>query len=286
MLHDIRDSEGALSGIIITKLDRLTRSLRDVCSISDEILEPYGVNLVAIQDGINTFEIASKVLLPFLALIGQIERQNQSERIKATIQHVRSQGGHHGKVPFGKLPIRDGKLKRLIDHPDEKPWLMKMEEWYRAGIRYTEIARRLNAAGVKPRYSPCWTIHSVYELLRTHGIHTTRTIMSCLVYDKPRAYKLAYQLRSERRTLAHIAEQLAEAGLRPKNSSHYTVSSVTDLLASAVYHNRATPRGYALYLREQGFSLRGIAKRLMETSHRPKRGGQWHAHQVSMLMMS
>ena len=115
-MHDISDSDGALSGIIITKLDRMTRSLRDICSISDEILETYGVNLVAIQDGINTFEIASKVLLPFMALIGQIERQNQSERIKATIQHVRSQGGHHGKVPFGKMPVRYGKLKRLIDH--------------------------------------------------------------------------------------------------------------------------------------------------------------------------
>ena len=129
-------------------------------------------------------------------------------------------------------------------------------------------------------------MNSIYELLCKHGIHKPRSIRSELVYDRARAYKLAYELRSDERTLGYVADQLTAAGLRPKNAPRYLVTSVQDLLRSAVYHNRSTPRGYALYLREQGHSMREIAARLLQAGHRPKRGGQWHAQQVKLLMAS
>ena len=286
MITDIRNGAGSLSAIIVTKLDRLTRSLRDICAINDDILEPYKVNLVAIRDGVNTFEPMSKMLLPFLAIIGQIERQNTSERVKATIKHIHDQGGHYGKVPFGKRSFKDGRLTRLVDDPEEAPWLVQIFAWYESGIQHTEIARKLNAAGIKPRSAQTWSVNSVYELLCKHGIHKPRSIHGELVYEKARAYKLAYELRSDERTLVYIADQLTAAGLRPKNAPRYLVTSVQDLLRSAVYHNRSTPRGYALYLREQGHSMREIAARLLQAGHKPKRGGQWHAQQVKLLMAS
>ena len=80
MMREIKNSDGGIAAVVVTKLDRLTRSLRDLCSINEDLLEPFGCNLVAIRDGINTFEPVSKMLLPFLAIIGQIERQNTGER--------------------------------------------------------------------------------------------------------------------------------------------------------------------------------------------------------------
>ena len=43
------------------------RSVRD----RRDLLEPYGCNLVAIRDRINTFEPVSRMLLPFLAIISR-----------------------------------------------------------------------------------------------------------------------------------------------------------------------------------------------------------------------
>jgi DNA invertase Pin-like site-specific DNA recombinase len=105
MMREIKNSDGGIAAVVVTKLDRLTRSLRDLCSINEDLLEPFGCNLVAIRDGINTFEPVSKMLLPFLAIIGQIERQNTGERVKATIKHIHDQGGHYGK---GALRLHDG----------------------------------------------------------------------------------------------------------------------------------------------------------------------------------
>ena len=39
MITDIRNGAGALGAIIVTKLDRLTRSLCDICAINDDVLE-------------------------------------------------------------------------------------------------------------------------------------------------------------------------------------------------------------------------------------------------------
>lgn len=286
MITDLRDSNGRLAAVIVTKLDRLTRSLRDICAINEDILEPYKINLIAIRDGVNTFEPMSKMLLPFLAIIGQIERQNTSERVKAAIRHIHDQGGHYGKVPFGKRAVKDGRLTRLVDEPTEAPWLAKIFAWYESGLPRIEIARRLNTAGVKPRAAPEWSASSVYELLRKHEVHKPRSVKSSLVYDKNRAYKIAYALRADDRTLVYIADRLTEVGLRPKNAPRYLVTSVQDLLRSAVYHDRATPRGYALFLRQQGCSMREIAARLLQAGHKPKRGGQWHAQQVKLLLAS
>ena len=283
MVQAIRN--GGIDAIVVTKLDRLTRSLRDICSINEDILEPYHVQLVAINDGINTFEAVSKTLLPFLAVIGQIERQNTSERVKASIRHIQDQGGHYGKVPFGYMTVPDGRIKRLVPNPAEKPWLDKLLAWYREGVRTSEIAKRLNRESVKPRQAKEWSQAAVYELLRTLNEHKPRSVQSDFVYDKLRAYKIAYEMRSDQRTLKTVVQRLCEEGLRPKNSSRYTVSSVQDLLRSAVFHNKNSAHGLARHLREQGHSLRDIGTRLSEAGFAPKRGGQWHANTVKMLLL-
>ncbi|MBL8634319.1 MAG: recombinase family protein [Myxococcales bacterium] len=288
MTKAIKDADGAIAAVLVTKLDRLTRSLRDLCNINEDLLEPYGCNLVAIRDGINTFEPVSKMLLPFLAIIGQIERQNTGERVKATIKHIHDQGGHYGKVPFGFSTVKDGKLSKLVPDPVTHPWLEKAIGWYREGVTMTEIARRLNEEGIKPRYGAVkeWNTNKIYELLRTMGIHKTRAIVSESIYDKRAAYKLAYQLRGEGKTYTEIADALNAAGLRPLKAAAFRWYSAQELLRSAVFHDRGTARGLALYLKEQGHSLREIGLRLAQAGHFPKRGGQWYPNTVRLLMVS
>ena len=288
MVREIKNSDGAISAVLVTKLDRLTRSLRDLCSINEDLLEPYSCNLVAIRDGINTFEPVSKMLLPFLAIIGQIERQNTSERCKATIRHIQEQGGFHGKVPFGFTKVADGKLKRLGPCPNTHPWLERLVGWYHEGVGMSEIARRLNEAGVQTFYGQSreWTKHKIYELLRTMELHKGKTLDTTATHDQRAAYRIAYRLRAEGRFYREIADELNRQNLRPKNAAKYTESSAKDVIRSAVYLDRRTARGFALYLKEQGHSLREIALRLAQAGHHPKRGGQWYANSVKLLLLS
>ena len=179
--------------------------------------------------------------LPFLAIIGQIERQNTAERCGATIQHIRAQGGHYGKVPFGFATVKEGKLTKLVPDPETHPWLEKAIGWYREGVSMAEISRRLNEARVRPRYGRIreWTLSKIYELLRTMQVHRSRSVISEARYDKREAYTTAYRLRCDGHTpMPFIAARLNADGLRPLKAAQYTWHSVQDLLRSAVYHDQ------------------------------------------------
>jgi len=283
-----RIKEGGIDGIIVTKLDRLTRSIRNLCELNEDILRPLSVNLVCIRDGINTFEVGSTLLMHLLAVIGQIERENTSKRVSAAIAHIHDSGGHYGKIPFGKMTAphpTQPKMKILVDHPEEGPWLRQIFAWYAEGKQPTEIARLLNATSMRPRYCTQWSMSVVYSLLRVNGVHKARSADSPLTYDRPKAYKIAIALRQDGRTLDFIADALTKAELRPKNAQRYTATSTQDLLRGSLFYNTNTAQGLALHLKETGHSLRDICDKLLARGFTAPRGGRWYPKTVADLMM-
>lgn len=282
-----RIREGGIDAIAVTKLDRLTRSVRNLCEINEDILKGHGVQLICTRDGINTFELTSSFLMHFLALIGQIERENTSKRVAAAIAHIHDHGGHYGKVPFGKMTAphpTHAKMKILVEDPQESRWLQQIFDWYREGRQPTEIAKLLNDHGVKPRHAQRWTLQIVYSLLRTNHVHQARSAGSPFTYDRDKAYKRALALRQDGARLRTIAEALTKAQLRPKNAQRYTVASVQDLLRGSILYNLKTAQGLALHLRATGHSLRTICDKLLAHGFSAPRGGRWYPKTVADLM--
>lgn len=278
--------QGLIDAVIVTKLDRFSRSQRDFHNFMADYVEKERCNLICVFEGINTFHFGGRNTTLLLIAHSQIERNQISERVKSSIAYIREQGGHIGKVPFGYRAVRDGKLRRLVEHPENQAWLARMTAWYRSGVGFAEIATRLNEHDVKPSQSPQWTKTSVYDLLVKTGGHVQRAQTSDKVYDKQRAYDLAYVLKADGHSAVSIANKLNEAGLRPSKAAEYHSWSVQELLRSAVYHDRSTAVGCAKYWRTQGLSLNKIAIKLAESGHKPKRGGQWFAQTVKVLLIS
>jgi DNA invertase Pin-like site-specific DNA recombinase len=110
---------GGVDAIAVTKLDRLARSVRNLCEINEDTLKGHGVHLICTRDGINPFELTSGLLMHLLALIGQIERENISKRVAAAMAHIHDMGGSYCKVPAGKTtrphPTEPSKLATLAD---------------------------------------------------------------------------------------------------------------------------------------------------------------------------
>jgi DNA invertase Pin-like site-specific DNA recombinase len=276
---------GRVEFIISIALDRFSRSQRDFLAFQDDYVKTDRVHLVLINQGINTELPTSRQFLPLIVAFAQLERERTSERVKAIISYIRAQGGHFGKVPFGYKTVVEGRLKRLVAHPENHAWLQKMTERYRSKVAFAEIARRLNENSVKPSQSARWTKTSVYDFLLKQRIHITRSQRGDKVHDRKRAYEMAYALKLDGRSCGFIAERLNKAGLRPGKASEYHWWSVQDLLRSVVYYDRSTAKGCAKYWRAQGLSLRQIALKLMESGHTPKRGKQWFAQQVKQLLI-
>lgn len=285
MIRDWIDAKRA-EVIICPGLDRFTRSQRDFVNFSHDYIDTGKVNLILIRECINTASPTGKQFLPLLVAFAQLERERTAERVKATIAYIRSQNAHFGKIPFGFTtePIPGSRLNRLVPHPVTHKWIGIMTEWYKAGVSYAEIASRLNQYEVKPSQSKQWTKTSVYDFLCTQKIHIPRAETSDKVYDREKAFNLAYSLRAEGLTQTAIADRLNAEGLRPSKASAYRWYSVVELLRSVPSYNRDTALGMAKYLKAQNKSLTEICKALSERGFRTPRGGAWYPQTVKRLL--
>jgi hypothetical protein len=131
-----------------------------------------------------------------------------------------------------------------------------------------------------------WTKHKIYELLRTMGSQGA-SIDSTAIYDKRTAYRIAYELRARAGPLSRHRGRAEPGGTCAHKTRRGTplVQCTKDLMRSAVYHDRSTPRGLALYLKERPQLARNRL-RLAQAGHFPKRGGQWYPQTVKLLFVS
>jgi DNA invertase Pin-like site-specific DNA recombinase len=108
--------------VVVTKLDRLARSLRHLVSILDE-LSSLGVKFVSIHDEIDLTTASGRLMLHIIAAFGEFERSLIRERTLLGLLHARRKG------------VRLGRPKKRND--------VKILELRSAGLTYSEIEMRL-----------------------------------------------------------------------------------------------------------------------------------------------
>ena len=75
--------------MIVTKLDRLTRSLKDLCSLL-ELFEKRGVALISVAESLDTASAAGRLVITILAAVSQWEREAIAERTRDARRHKRT----------------------------------------------------------------------------------------------------------------------------------------------------------------------------------------------------
>ncbi len=96
LLADIE--AGGVDAVIIHKLDRLTRSIRDFGKIM-EVFEKHKVALVAVTQSLNTSTSMGRLMLHVLLSFAQFERELASERTRDKIAAARRKGMWSGGRP-------------------------------------------------------------------------------------------------------------------------------------------------------------------------------------------
>jgi DNA invertase Pin-like site-specific DNA recombinase len=85
-----------ISALVIVKLDRLARSVRHLTALAEE-LDSLGVDLVVLDQAIDTGTATGKLLVHVLGAIGEFERTLIVERTKAGVAAARRRGRHPGR---------------------------------------------------------------------------------------------------------------------------------------------------------------------------------------------
>lgn len=152
-------------GLVIAKLDRLSRSVGDWDRLIAEYFgERAGKKLWSVADSIDTRTAAGRLVLNVLMSVAQWEREAIGERTRDALQHKIRQGERCGKVRFGHDLAPDG--VRLVTNPAEQEGLALLHELAGEGRSLRSIARELTRRGIPTKEGrPRWDHSSVKRIL-------------------------------------------------------------------------------------------------------------------------
>lgn len=109
MMQDIKDGKDHVVYVLVFKLSRFARNAADVLSTL-QIMQDYGVNLICVEDGIDSSKDAGKLMISVLSAVAEIERENiRVQTMEGRIQKAREGKWNGGFAPYG-YKLEDGKL--------------------------------------------------------------------------------------------------------------------------------------------------------------------------------
>src|SRR5580698_4569262 len=114
---------GTVQAVIVAKLDRLTRSVKDLCGLL-ELCEKRKVALVSVAESLDTGSAAGRLVITIMAAVSQWEREAIGERTRDALRHKRGNGERVGNIEFGSRLARDG--QHLEPEPGEQAALAEI----------------------------------------------------------------------------------------------------------------------------------------------------------------
>lgn len=154
---------GSANGLVIAKLDRLTRSVRDWATLIERYFDGR-TSLLSVEDKIDTQTAAGRVVLNLLIAISQWERETIGERTATALRHRQRQGIHVGSAPFG-AQIQDG---RLIGDEQELRVVTLALDYRRQMMSYQNIADEFIQLRIPTKRGGKWRPQTIRQIIKRY----------------------------------------------------------------------------------------------------------------------
>lgn len=152
---------GAVSKIMVTKLDRMSRKLLDLLNLID-LLHEYGVSFASISESFDTHTPAGRLTLQVLGAVAEFERERIRERVFENMLHAAGTGKWLTQSPYG-YNLQD---KMLVINVQEAAVVRRIFDFYlHHGWGYFSIAKILNEEGIPSRQRKEWSVRAIKLLL-------------------------------------------------------------------------------------------------------------------------
>ena len=126
MMEDIKSGKDGVAYVLVFKLSRFGRNAADVLSTL-QVMQDFGVNLICVEDGIDSSKDAGKLMISVLSAVAEIERENiRVQTMEGRIQKAREGRWNGGFAPYGYRLV-DGVLQI---NEDESPAIRTIFEQY------------------------------------------------------------------------------------------------------------------------------------------------------------
>ena len=151
-----------VQAVIVAKLDRLTRSVKDLCELLERF-ERRNVALISVAESLDTSSAAGRLVINIMTAVSQWEREAIGERTRDAMRHKRSNGERVGNIAYGFRLAADG--EHLEPNPGEQAVVSRVQQ-LRPSHSLRGIAAKLNADGFRTRRGTPWRLESVVRVAR------------------------------------------------------------------------------------------------------------------------
>ena len=157
--------KGEAEGVVIAKLDRLTRSVADMGILLEKIFNKK--QLFSVSENVDTRTPSGRLVLNVLISVAQWERETIVERTKDALRAKREKGEKTGgDVPFG-YDEKDGKL---IPNAKEQRIIKLIKRLRDKGYGLKRIAKYLNENGFRTKKGKSFTHIQVRRILAREAV--------------------------------------------------------------------------------------------------------------------
>lgn len=153
-----------VAGIVVLKLDRLSRSLRDLLELEAECSK-VGCGLHSVTERIDTSSAAGRAMFAMLGTFAEFEREMIRDRTRAAIAAKRAQGRAHGFARLGEQKVA-GKLEAIQSELEVVRRIVAMRK---DGASLRAIASALEADGAATKRGGAWRAGTIAKVLRANG---------------------------------------------------------------------------------------------------------------------
>lgn len=146
MLSDIESGKDNVDYVLVFKLFRFGRNAADVLS-SLQRMQDFGVNLICVEDGIDSSKDAGKLMISVLSAVAEIEREN----ILVQTMEGRRQKAREGKWNGGFAPYGYQLINGELHIAEEEAEVIRViyDKFVNTTMGMAAIAAFLNNSGYK-----------------------------------------------------------------------------------------------------------------------------------------
>ena len=146
MLRDIESGKDGVSFVLVFKLSHFGRNAADVLT-SLQRMQDFGVNLICVEDGIDSSKDAGKLMISVLSAVAEIERENiLVQTMEGRRQKAREGRWNGGFAPYGYVLV-DGEL--VIAEEEAEAVRVIFDKYINTTMGAAKIADWLNQHGYR-----------------------------------------------------------------------------------------------------------------------------------------
>ena len=159
-----RTRGGEFTHILVWKIDRVSRNLKDFTEMYDE-LKKCNVTFISKNEQFDTSTAMGEAMLKIILVFAELERKLTAERVYGVMLSRAEKGLWNGaNVPLGYKWSEEKKFPVICD--EESKIIQFIYDSYEHTKSTGEVKRRLEMEGIKTKRNGHWTTKTIADVIR------------------------------------------------------------------------------------------------------------------------